>query len=722
MDLDTLTTMAGALLSSSWYRVAGLKPRLRSHARMHRHRYCGAVWFIMSDAASGRVHRFTPAARLLINGMDGERTVGQLWVLAHERLGDNAPTQDEFINLLGQLHAGDLMHCDVPPDVTELFSRALQQERVKTRQSFGNPLSIKLPLWDPDAVLNRLRPVIQPLWNRWGALAWLAVVLPAMVLVMQHWQELTSNVSDRVLASNNLMMLAILFPLIKLGHEMGHALAIKMRDGEVHDMGIMLLMLMPVPYVDGSSAATFRHKRDRALVGAAGMLVELFLAALATYLWVLAEPGPWRAVAYNVMLVAGVSTLVFNGNPLLRYDGYYILVDLIEIPNLATRANRYLGYLVERKVFKAVMNDGPHATLAERRWFVFYAPAAFIYRLIVSISIALFVAGQFFVIGVLLAIWSLFASVVLPFAKVLGHLVNSPSLARVRTRAYLITGSAVLALLFVLLLLPMPYRTQAEGVVWLPEQAIVRASDGCFLSRFLVAPGQRVSKGQPLIECTDPALSAQWRASQAKVDELQARFDALFVDDRVGAEVLREDLQRERAAQDRLRERVANLLVRSESDGRLVVPQSGDMLGRYYRKGEQLAYVIDQVRPLVRVVVAQGDIDVVRSATRQIVVRQVSLFDQVLIGRLVREVPAGDTHLPSRALTLEGGGQLAVDPRDAKGLTAMNHHFQLDVELPGSKTVAYGSRVFVRFEHEAQPLAIQWYRRLRPVFLSRFHA
>jgi len=713
--------MAGSLLSASWYRVVDLKPRLRPHARMYRHRYRGQVWFVMSDSVSGRTHRFTPAARLILNGMDGQRTVGELWDVANRKLGDVAPTQDELIHLLGQLHAADLMQCDVSPDVSELLFRSQRHERAKSRQTTGNPMSIKVPLVDPDKLLNRIQPVLQPLWNRWGALAWMAVVLPALVLGVKHWAELGSNVSDHVLATHNLLMLGVLFPLIKVLHEMGHAVAAKMRGGEVHEMGVMLLMLMPVPYVDASAASTFKSKTDRALVGAAGMLVEVFLAALAMYLWVAVEPGLVRSLAYNTIFVAGVSTVVFNGNPLLRYDGYYILSDLVEIPNLAMQSSRYGAYLLERYVFRAQEAQPPQASRAEKTWFAFYAPAAFVYRTLVSISIILFIAGEFFVIGVMLAIWAVVSSFLLPLWQSFKHLSNSPTLARVRSRAYVITAGVLVGMTAFVLWIPMPFRTQTEGVVWLPEQAIVRAGSDGFLLRWLVKPGSVVRKGDALAECIDPTLDAQRRVSEAKVAELKARFNALFVEDKVGAEVAREELQREQVALTRLQERTDHLVVHSLSSGHFLVPQSSDMAGRFYRQGALLGYVTEHARPQVKVVLQQGEIDVVRMATRRVELRRAYSVNEVVQGQLVHQTPAGAVQLPSRALTTEGGGLIAVDPKDAQGLTALTHHFQVDIDLAPDGLALYGGRVHVRFEHVPEPLGVQWYRRWRPVFLSHFH-
>ena len=713
--------MGGPLLSQSWYRVAALKPRLRDHARLHRHHYRGELWFVLQDPASGRMHRFTPAARLILNGMDGARTTEQLWAAAQRRLGDEAPTQDELIALLGQLHASDLMQCDVSPDVAELFERSARRSRQKLRRSIGNPMAIKLPLIDPDRLLDAMMPVVRRVWNGWGALVWLAVVMAALLLALVHWHELTSGLADRVLATHNLVLLWLLFPCIKILHELGHAVATKVRGGEVHEMGVMLLVLMPVPYVDASAASTFRSKADRAVVGAAGMLVELFLAALAMFVWVAAEPGLVRSMAFNVMLVAGVSTVLFNGNPLLRYDAYYILADLVEIPNLASRSTRYLVHLLERHVFGARDLEAPRATTGEKAWFVFYAISSFVYRTLISLAIVLFIAGEFFVIGVVIALWAFAMMVLVPLGKAAAYLAGSPRLARVRGRVFALTGGFMVLLVVGVFVVPAPFRTQSEGVVWLPEQAIVRALGNGFQKRLLAQPGAWVHQGEPVIEFEDPLLQAQLRVSTARVAELRAGFDAQFVTDRVGAELAREQWQRELAALDRLRERMADLVVTSPATGRFVVPHAVDMAGRFFRKGELLAYVTDEVRPVARVVVTQGQADLVRLATRQIELRSVHRLDDVVTGKVLREVPGGVDQLPSRALGLEGGGQLAVDPRDGRGTTGLQRTFQLDIALPVDGVALYGGRVHVRFDHVREPLGFQWYRGLRELFLTRFH-
>ena len=714
--------MTAPLLSNWWYRVATRKPKLRSHARLHRHRYRGEVWYLLQDATSSRVHRFTPSARLIIALMDGTRSVAELWELANIHLGEDAPTQDEMIQLLGQLHSADLLQSDVTPDVAELFARGEREEKARHRRSYANPMAIRIPLWDPDAFLNRFKGLIRLIWSAPGALAWCLVVLPAMLLILPHWSELSNNFSDRVLAADNLVALYLVFPLIKLMHELGHAAATKAGGGEVHDLGIILLVLLPVPYVEASAATVFKSKYQRAVVGAAGMAVELFIAAIAFYLWLLIEPGLVRAVLFNVMLIAGVSTLIFNGNPFLRYDAYYILADLIEIPNLAARSTRYWGYVIERYIFGVHEAEAPDATGTEKAWFLFYGFTSILYRIFVTIVIAWFIAGQFFVIGVLLALWAVGAMAIFPVIKAIRHLAENPRMRRHRSRVIAVTASIVLGLGGFLLIVPMPHHSYAEGVLWLPEDAMVRAGANGFLSQFLTQPGTSVVNGDALVQSHEPGLLAQLRRSEAKVAELQAEYSAQFVTDRAKAQIIHDKLISEQANLALVRERVAELVVRAKTDGVFVAQQMGDMPGRYYRKGDLLGYVIGKAQPLARVVVSQEAVDKVRLATDRVRVRRVDQPQRAWEGKVSREVPGGGEYLPSSALAVEGGGEIAVDPRDTKGPKTLERIFQIDVELDDMNHVDhFGQRVFVRFEHQMEPLSVQIYRSIRLLFLSSFN-
>lgn len=730
LEPPAAATLRGALLSPSWYRVAALVPRLVPQARWARHRYRGSTWFVLSDGTRGRSHRLSPAARFVVAGMDGTRSVQQLWALADAQLGERAPTQDELIQLLAQLHAADLLLCDLNPDAAELFERGRRQRRQQAWQRFGNPVSIRIPLFDPDRLLERLWIWLRPLWNRWGLALWLAVVLPALVLAAMQARELTHNLADRAMAPANLLALVLLFPLLKVLHELGHGLAVKARGGEVHEVGLMLLVLMPVPYVDATASSAFPDKRDRALVAAAGMAVELFVAALALYFWLLAEPGLARSLAFNTLLLAGVTTLLFNGNPLLRYDAYYILADLIEMPNLATRANRHVGTRLAQRLFGARDLQGEAVHGRERAWLVGYAVASFAYRVWITIVIVWFIAAQFFVIGVLLALWAVVTMAVLPLVRTLRLMFAHPALQPVQGRVRWVSGGAAVALVLLLAGLPWPQASYSEGVAWLPEQALLRAGADGFLVRWVVPPGTRVRHGDVVAEHRDPALAAQREAAAARLAELEAQLAAHWTRHPVEAALTRQAMQREQAALALIEQRQAGLLTLAGSDGVFVAERAADAEGRFHHQGELLGHVVGDAATrapaVVRAFVPQEHIDLVRSGTLRVEVRLAHAAGELLAARIVREVPAGQDRLPSAALAPAGGGTVAVDPRDAQGLKTLQRGFQFDIELAprdGQPVRSFfGERAHLRFVHAAEPLAWQWARRVRQLFLGRLHA
>ena len=711
-----------SLFSASWYRVADLKPRIPTHAKIHRHRYRGETWYVLQDLASGRAHRFSPGSYLIIGLMDGRRTVQEIWDTALARLGDDAPTQDEMIQLLGQLHSADILQCDVPPDIAEMFQRHERQQRTKLLGQLMSPLWWRIPLFDPERFLGWLLPWTRPLLGVTGACLWAVVVGMALLLAAVHWADLTANLLDRLMTPRNVVVLWLLYPVVKVFHEIGHGLATKAFDGEVHDMGIMLLVFSPLPYVDASSASAFPSKWQRMAVGAAGMMVELFLAALALFVWLAAEAGGVRTVAYNAILIAGISTLLFNANPLLRYDGYYILSDLLEIPNLYTRSRTYLGYLCQRYLFGYREAEVPSASRSERAWFVGYAVSAFAYRLLVIFGIAFLLLNKFFYIGMILVVTLVGTWLLLPLWKTSSFLLTSPRLRRVRGRAIGMSLLFVALAVAVVGFVPLPSRTGAEGVVWVPEEAMVRAAVNGFVERVVPQPGSRVRPGDLLVECRDPELLARVRVLAARVKELRARYDEQRPTDRVKAALVQEEIRYAEEDLARARQDVAALTIRSQTEGTFVLPTAADLPGRFVRRGDFLAYVVNLETITVRAVLPQTSFDLAQGRTQSVEVRLSERIGETVPAVVRRQVPGASERLPSPALGLGGGGRVAVDPRDPQGTTAMEKIFQVDLELPSDLSLLnVGGRAYVRLDHGWEPLAVQWARQLRQLFLSRLN-
>ena len=714
--------MAESLFSPNWYRVAGLKPRLRGHAAIHRHQYRGETWYVLQDRSSERYHRFSPSAYYLIGLLDGTRTVEQIWQLALAKLGDDAVTQDEMIQLLGQLHAADVLVADVPPDTAELFQRYEKQERQKVQKRVFSIFAWQFPLFDPERVLERFLPLVRPAFTAAGFVVWLAVVGLAAVLAVTHWDELTKNVLDRVMLPGNLLALWLLFPAIKAIHEFGHAFAVKRYGGEVHEMGIMLLVFTPVPYVDASGSWAFPSKWHRFIVGGAGMMAELFVAALAMFLWLAVEPGVVRAALFNVMLIAGVSTVLFNANPLMRFDGYYMLMDYLEIPNLRGRATQYFVYLAERHLFGRREAEPPPSTQGERAWFVAYGVGSFFYRILVVVGILLFLGELNLLLGAIFALVTAFAWLVVPGIKIVHYLAASPRIRRVRRRAVTaswVAAGLVLALFFAL---PVPFRTTAEGIVWVPEEGMARAGADGFIEQVVAKPGSQVKPGDVLVQMRDLDLATEVAIQEARLAELDAKHREAYQLEPVKAQIIDEERQYVASTLARAKERLGELTIVARTDGEFVLPRAEDLAGRHVRKGELVAHVVNKANTVVRTVVNQSDVDLVRNLTRRVDVRLAESIPDAREATVKRVVPSATEELPSAALGTAGGGRVTVDPADKEGRKALEKVFLIDVDLPvAERPLSLGGRAYVRFDLGWEPIGWQWYRRARQLFLSRFN-
>jgi putative peptide zinc metalloprotease protein len=336
------------------------------------------------------------------------------------------------------------------------------------------------------------------------------------------------------------------------------------------------------------------------------------------------------------------------------------------------------------------------------------------------------VASKYFFLGVLLAIWGAALMIVRPLAQGAWYLASSPQLAGRRRRALAATLGALAIAALLLFVIPAPQWTRAEGVVWVPERAQLRAQSGCWLAQVLVEPGTRVKSGAPLIECRDPELATEVRVLEAQLEEMRARDMAYFVASRLQLDIVREEIANTQAKLADARRRLAGLTMRAPVEGVFVMEQARDAPGRYARRGELLAYVVEDGPATVRAVIEQDDVDLVRAA-RAVALKPADRVAETIAARVRREVPGASDRLPSAALSVAGGGTFGVDPREsgdadsAERPKVLSPVFQFDLETgPEARLAGLGMRVYVRFEHEPAPLGVQAYRAVRRLLLRRF--
>ena len=312
--------------------------------------------------------------------------------------------------------------------------------------------------------------------------------------------------------------------------------------------------------------------------------------------------------------------------------------------------------------------------------------------------------------------------VIKPLAKGGSFVIKSPRLKGARLRAIATSVLCAALVVWLLFFLPFPLRTRAEGVLWLPEESIVRAGTEGTLERIQTRSGEYVRGGTVLFICTDPVIAKELRVLEGRKRELEARYTQLIVKDRKNAEITKEELE---FVNDQLRdkrERAEALTIRSGGEGVLITPFENDLPGKFVKRGEILAYIVDLNKIQIHAVLSQRDIDLVRGRTEKVDIRLAERIEKVHRARIKRIIPNATNQLPSPALGIEGGGRIALDPSEPRRDKSVQKIFQVDLEMPPDVRVEnLGGRVYGLFDHRTEPVAFQLYRSLRQLFLARFN-
>jgi putative peptide zinc metalloprotease protein len=713
---------APATFSESWYRIANQRICLRPGVKVQRQNYRGERWFVLQNPFSNQFFRLRPAAYEFVARLRPDRTVQEVWQECLHRFPDDAPGQEAVIQLLAQLYLANLLQYELAADAAQLFKRFEKRRQRELRARLLNVMFMRIPLLDPDSFLIRTMPLVGPLISWFGALLWVVVVGAALKVVADNFPTLVTQ-SQNVLAPGNLLPLYLCLVVVKTLHEFGHAYFCRKFGGEVHTMGVLFMIFTPTPYVDATSSWAFRNRWQRVLIGAAGMVVELFVAALATFIWARTGPGTVHGVAYNIMFIASVSTIIFNLNPLLRFDGYYILSDLLGLPNLNQRAGQQLRYLVERYGFGLKKAENPTPSRHEAGWLVSYGVLSGIYRVVVFGGVLLFVADRLLIVGIIMAAVCAVAWVMVPLGRFSQYLAASPALERQRLRAVSVTIALVAAVLLLFQVIPFPSHFRAAGVLHAREWSEVVNETAGRVEAVLAPPGSRVMPGQPLVGLRNPELELELKDARARRDEVEARV--LYAMNQETADV--KPLSRRLEAIDTriawLQTERQALTLRARHEGVWISPEVQEFVGRWMVRGSRLGLVVNPAAFEFRAAVSQEDVDSLFA--RHIHGAEVRLFGQVdtiMPVQNLKMIPAEQRALPSPALGWLGGGDVPTAPDDAEGRTAAEPFFEVKADALPREGLAllHGRTGRIRFELDKEPLLPRGIRRLWQLFQRRY--
>ncbi len=706
-----------------------MTPQLLGAVKSHRQHFRGRKWYILQDPANNQFFRVSEAAYHFVAMLDGRRTVNLAWRVCMDQFGDAAPTQGEVINLLSQLYGANLLQGNLTPDAQELFHRYQKRVRRELKSVLTNLLFIRIPLWDPDRFLNLWVGLVGKLFTWYGFLFWCALIACGIWTVIGNVGRLSSQTAS-ILSPQNLPLLYLTLVFVKVLHEMGHAFSCKYfgkkagAGGEVHQLGVTFLVFTPLPFVDASSAWALRNKWQRVVVGAGGMLVELAIASVAAILWThTAEGTTVHAIAYNIMFIASVSTIMFNGNPFLRYDAYYILLDFLEIPNLDSRSRSYLYFLVKRYIWGVKRINDPSHTKGERGWLVFYAVTSTVCRVVIFAAIILFVGSKLFMIGAVLAAVIFGIWVLRPLGKFVRYLATSPELGRVRSRAIVISLILIGILAGSIGTVKMPDRCRIEGVVEPYDFAVIHMERSGFVDHFLNSGMKTGPVGAVLIQATSPQLEAKRDQLEAELRGLQIQRQLAQTREAAEAQIVEEKIDAMKEQIQRNRQDLDALALRSPISGTWVAPDVDRIKGTYVQRGQRVGFVADLDTLRIRAVAGQSVAGrLITEAEPVVEMRIKGRPDIKLAGHIERIIPAGYEELPSAALGYAAGGATQVDLKDPSGKRTAEPFFEILVipDSPESRMMRPGQTMVLRFDTPAKPLLQQGWRSLLQLFQKRF--
>ena len=695
-------------------------PRLQPQIEICPQEYRGERWYLLRNTSNMSTIRFNGSAYAAIALMNGERSIENIAKRCASEYGSDAPTMEELLYLLIQLERSNCLISGFP---AALKSEPVAQGVNSSGWSLKgfSPTAIRVPMWNPEKQLSRFAAFARRVFSPLCLTIWFLSVLACAPVALLHYADIEAELSSQYWVPLNVVLMVFTYLAIKFVHELSHALAIKAWGGDVREVGVMFLWLFPCPYVDGSAAAFFPDKYKRAVVSAAGIMAEVTLAALALLIFVIVEPGLVRTLALNVMVIGTVSTLFANGNPLLKFDGYYVLEDLIEIPNLSTRSQRYYLYLVQHYLFGVDDARSPQLADGERIWFVAYAPLALIYRLFLVFTIALFFSKRYLAVGVALALFAVFYQIILPVFKGTQFLAVSPKLVARRTRAVLVTSGTVLSVALLVVLVPVSTNTNAEGVVGTSSQTVIYSEVNGFAREFLVAPHTQVVKGQPLIRLENLELNLAISKLEMQLKELDIKRISAFRLNPAASNSYKVDLRTTQNELTEMEKQRQSLILRSSSDGEFVPVSATKLLGQYIEQGQLLAHVVSKGSRVVNAVVTQSEVGRIRSGIDTAHIRLAEEPLQDILATDIRETPGGSHRLPSAALGVAGGGRLPIDQQDSDGTTSVDRTFKIELALPTDVYVPrLGGRAFVRFDHPPEPVISHVARKLEQLLLRHF--
>jgi len=682
-----MATVADSLLASASRPVT---LRRRADITAVRHVYQGRGCWVLKDPVGLRYTRLYDEEYFIFKALDGETNFAQIKEQFEERFTPLKVSFNDIQQLIAQLHRSGLLIGDVSGQGAHLFHRHKEHLWKQWVGMATNVFAIRWKGVDPQRLLNWLHRYLGWFFTAPAVFCCMLLALAALTLVVVQYETFQSRLPTfhSFFGPSNWIYLGVTLGMVKVLHEFGHGLACKRYGGECHEMGFMLLVFTPALFCNVTDSWMLRSKWSRMAIGAAGMYVEMLLASIATFLWWFSEPGLLNHISLSVMFVCSVSTLMFNGNPLLRFDGYYILADYMEIPNMRQKASEVLRRWVFVYCLGMDLPEDPFLPQRNRLFMAVFTIASAVYRWVVVFSILIFVKQALEpyglqVAGRLLGAAGLFGLVVQPAYQMYKFFHVPGRLHQVKRPRLILTLSILTVAFLLFAFLPLPCQISCPLEVASRGAASVFVSRPGELAEVFVKPGDQVKKGDTLAQLKNLDLELQLSQLIRERDELQSQRQTLnklrFTDRSVLPQLPQLDEQLSsirRQIRDKQIDMRRLTLVASatgivlpapakpadDGSGQLPTwsgsPLDASNLHAYLAPGDLFCQIGQSARTEVVLVIEQNDIEFV-SEGQPLRVKIDAYPENIYLSTLDR-IAATDMKTPPRLLSQQAGGSLAT--------------------------------------------------------------
>ena len=662
-----------------------LRPALRRDIKVVFQNIGGEACYVVEDVSNRRYYQVGLSEYRFLQHLDGRTSIAEALALhaaAHPR---DAFSEGQSATLLRWLIDCQLLENSDPDQAARRF-RHSETKKAK-RSSFGlkQLMFFRVPIGSPNGFLSSVLPFFRPFLG-WGFFfLWSLLMVWAGITLVGNW-EAFANARSLLVASGNWMTFALVFVALKAVHEIWHGLLTRRFGGAVPEWGVqMLLFITPLTYVDASSSWHFPSKWKRIYVAAGGMYIEIFLAALAVLIWSRSDPGWINTFSYHTVVAASFVTLLFNANPLLRFDGYYILSDLIDIPNLGRKGQEFLLWFCKRFIIGIKSLPCPDSVRDRPLAIPLYGVLAALWKVVIWTGILIMMALLFKGAGLALVLISLVGLVVSSVVKFLRFLTTGsggprPSMARAVPRLALLVAGLVAVMYFV----KVDAGSRAAAVVQFADKQIVRVECPGLVATLTVRDGQPVEQGQMIAQLEN--RSEETFLDQLRIDLQLSKLRSrqFFQRGEIPSHQAEEETMAALTARLQETEKyLATLVLRAPITGIVRGRGLDDLAGRHLNTGEDICTILPKTGRELLISVRQKDGGAMTSALGSSVEFIGKGGKEVVPATLLRIESRATLALPHGALASANGGPLAV--RAATGASDRRIH-----ELQLAKSQAGG--------------------------------